>query len=128
MAKSNIPSEVVQPIIKNILGELHQSLEANLLYFVFNTLANEYNENIGKKGELQKIFISNWKREINQHLILPEVKRISKTLNDPRFQFDNLITDTEGLQPEDILILWNTALKTVEQGFLEATVEADRED
>lgn len=98
-----------------------ENLQISMTYCLFGLMAHDYNKNREGGETLQQIFIKNWKNDIRENMMGPELKRIGKELSNPAMVFDSVITETDTLGYEEFLQFWAQSIKEVENHFLEAT-------
>lgn len=99
-----------------------QNLQWSMLFFCFNTVANQINEaHDFKEKHVQKEFIKTWKKYANNNIASFDLKIINDILNSPKNIFysalqnsDEVTESTEIYQEK-----YNTMLSKIEKFFLD---------
>jgi len=131
--------EMRDDLDSNIEFKFMQNLQWAMLFFVFNQIANNINQEneFDEENSMQKQFIKSWKKFAHINIVKSDLKIINDILNSPKnifytaLQNDNEITESTELYQEK----YNKIIKQIEDFFLKTVAikgynnpEEDSED
>jgi len=114
--------EMRDDLDSNLESKFMQNLQWSMLFFVFNQIANNINQEneFDEENSMQKQFIKSWKKFAHINIVKSDLKIINDILNSPKnifytaLQNDNEITESTELYQEK----YNKIIKQIEDFFL----------
>jgi hypothetical protein len=114
--------EMRDELDSNLESKFMQNLQWSMLFFIFNQVANNINQEneFDEENSMQKQFIKSWKKFAHINIVKSDLKVINDILNSPKnifytaLQNDNEITDSTEIYQEK----YNNIINKIEEFFL----------
>jgi hypothetical protein len=114
--------EIRDELDSNLESKFMQNLQWSMLFFVFNQIANNINQEneFDEEDCMQKQFIKSWKKFAHINIVKSDLKVINDILNSPKnifytaLQNDNETTESTEIYQEK----YNKIIKQIEDFFL----------
>ena len=130
MSAENLKQKNRDDLDSTIQEKLMGNLQWSMLFFIFNKICLDYNENPSKKRALDKEFFKGWKKFAAQNIIKKDLDTINKVLNSPRNMFYSLLQNkNETVESTEIYQeKYNKILKNVENFYFGGLSAQDDEN
>jgi len=114
--------EMRDDLDSNLESKFMQNLQWSMLFFVFNQIANNINQEneFSEENIMQKQFIKSWKKFAHINIVKSDLKVINDILNSPKnifytaLQNDDEITESTEIYQEK----YNDIINKIEEFFL----------